>query len=215
MALLFDMDGLLLDTERQYRAAFFACTEAFGVARDSDNAFFLSLVGASGTETQARLEAYLPDDIDMGAFYEAIYAEMRTLTATGIDLRPHVREVVPALAASGHHMAVVTSTRKAIALEKLEKTGLLKHFLHVTGGDEVSANKPDPAPYLETAARLGVPASECYAFEDSDRGIAAAVAAGCISTQIPDLRPPDDPLPILGQRVATDLRSAVEQLGLL
>lgn len=215
MALLFDMDGLLLDTERMYRDAFVTMTKAFGVARDSDDAFFRSLVGRSNAHTQARLLEYLPKEVSVPEFDARLYKEMRRRSAEGITLRPYVREVLFELSEAGHRMAVVTSTRRDIALEKLNKTDLLQHFEHVTGGDEVSANKPDPAPYVQTAERLGSDPRSCYAFEDSDAGITAAVRAGCIATQIPDLRPDDVPLPNLGQRVAPDLRSALTTLGIL
>ena len=70
-------------------------------------------------------------------------------------------------------------------------------------------------PYVETAQKLGLPPSECFAFEDSDLGITAAVKAGCIATQIPDLRKKDAPLPDLGQYVAPNLQKAMEQIGVL
>ena len=111
-------------------------------------------------------------------------------------------------------MAVVTSTNRAPALAHLEHAGLLDYFELVVGGDEVSANKPDPAPYLQAAAALGVDPTQCAAFEDSDLGTQAAVSAGCLTTQIPDLRPPV-PLPALGQKVAANLVEAMQNLGLL
>jgi len=78
----------------------------------------------------------------------------------------------------------------------------------------VAANKPDPEPYLHAARVLGVDPADCAAFEDSDTGITAAIRAGCMAVQIPDLRTPNTPLPNLGQRVARDLRHAVEMFGM-
>jgi HAD superfamily hydrolase (TIGR01509 family) len=112
-------------------------------------------------------------------------------------------------------MAVVTSTGRARARRHLDEAGLLHHFHDVVGGDEVPANKPDPAPYLEAARRLKVDPSRAAAFEDSDQGTAAAIAAGCVTVQIPDLRPPGRPMPRIGQHVAGDLRAAFDLLGLL
>jgi beta-phosphoglucomutase-like phosphatase (HAD superfamily) len=112
-------------------------------------------------------------------------------------------------------MAVVTSTHGVSARAKLSKAGILDYFELVKAGDEVSANKPDPAPYLEAALALGVPANDCVAFEDSDLGTTAAKRAGCRTFQIPDLRPKDQPLPVLGQEVAADLGEAAAKLGLI
>jgi beta-phosphoglucomutase-like phosphatase (HAD superfamily) len=120
-----------------------------------------------------------------------------------------VAEVLTDLAGQGARMAVVTSTLGDRARHHLEVAGLLGHVEFVLGGDEVRATKPDPAPYLQAAERLGVNPNHSAAFEDSDRGIAAAVAAGCHAVQIPDLRPVDKPLPDLGQMVARTLAEAV------
>lgn len=215
-ALLFDMDGLLLDTERQHLIAFQEIMDDLGIAKpDEDEAFFLTLVGCSMQTTRESLDAYVPAHVGAAGVLAAWDARADARARQDVPLRPFVREVLSALHAKGHRMAVVTSTQGQRARAKLEKTGLLPFFEVVRGGDEVSANKPDPAPYLETAAALGVRASASCAFEDSDRGIASAVAAGCLSTQIPDLRPQGLALPDLGQEVAADLKAAVVRLGLL
>ena len=109
-------------------------------------------------------------------------------------------------------MAVVTSSHRVNALHHLEIAGLAHHFELVVAGDEVPANKPDPAPYLQAAAALGIDPRACAAFEDSDPGIASATRAGCIAFQIPDMRPKNVPLPMLGQRTATNLAEAVAAL---
>lgn len=213
-ALLFDMDGLLLDTERIAQRVFVDLTGAHGVPRERAEAFFLTLVGTSSADTSRRVRAFVPG-IDIAAFDAAWTDGFRATVSQGVPVKAGVREVLATLSEAGFRMAVVTSSDKAHALDNLGSAGLAGHFEHVTGGDEVSANKPDPAPYLETAAILGVDPRACLAFEDSDRGIAAAVAAGCHAVQIPDLRPPDTPLPDLGQHVAGDLRVAMQLVGLL
>lgn len=210
-AFLFDMDGLLLDTERLALAAFVEVTAPHGVDAVAAERFFLTLVGTSHAVTRERTQAFLPgvpfDTLDAG-WTAAMARQMQG----GVPLRPKVRPVLEALAARAARMAVVTSTRAARAAHHLEAAGLAHFFERVTGGDEVSANKPDPAPYLETATAMGVDPARCAAFEDSDRGITAAVRAGCRAVQIPDLRPPD-PLPRLGQLVAVDLEEAMRVLG--
>ena len=210
---LFDMDGLLLDTEREHWVAFQETMDRLGIASGQDYPFFLSLVGASGKETRNRLTDYLTGHVTMEVFL-AVWDEIADARAEAdVPVKPFVRESLARLSQDGHRMAVVTSTQRARAETKLDKAGLLNAFELVTGGDDVSANKPDPAPYVETATRLGVAPETCFAFEDSDRGIEAAVRAGCLSTQIPDMRPEGLALPDLGQRVAADLNAALSQLG--
>jgi len=204
-ALLFDMDGLLLDTERVVQAAFVEECERLGRTADAAREFFLTLVGTSGVESTARTGAFLGSGVDMAGFVAAMEANFDRRLAGGVALRPGVAEVIPALAASGHDMAVVTSTGGSRARDHLDRAGLLGHFRFVLGGDEVPATKPDPAPYLMAAERLGHAPARALAFEDSDSGTTAAVRAGCTTVQIPDLRPAGLPLPELGQHVCDSL----------
>lgn len=214
-ALLFDMDGLLLDSERQFMGALVKIGTPLGFDAEALEAFFHTLVGTSSAQTSVRLAEFLPSSVDAVAF-EKQWRKANTACRVGsVPLRPRVGQVLPALARAGHRMAVVTSTKRAPALEHLEHAGLLSYFELVVAGDEVSANKPDPAPYLHAAKALGVDPRECVAFEDSDTGTRAAVAAGCVTTQIPDLRPIGVPLPELGQQIATDIHAAAHRLGLL
>ncbi len=212
---LFDMDGLLLDTERLHHDAFLDATQYFGISSAQDTPFFVSLVGCSTQMTRDRLHGYLPVGTATAGFLEVWNRAAHDRIRNNVPLRPFVNEVLSHLKSDHHRLAVVTSTPGNLARDHLGRAGLLQYFDGVTGGDEVSANKPDPAPYVETALALDVAPEKCFAFEDSDRGIASAVGAGCISTQIPDMRPEDAPLPDLGQHVATDLRAAVRTLGFL
>ena len=211
-ALLFDMDGLLLDTERVALETFLEAVGPLGVPREVAEPFFLTLIGTSTRETRARVANFLPD-VDTAPVIAEWEAGFRARLRAGVPLRPGVGETLPRLQEAGVRMAVVTSTHGTPARHHLNNANLLHFFETVTGGDEVSRTKPDPAPYLETAAKLGVNPVDCAAFEDSDRGIAAAVAAGCRAVQIPDLRPAG-PLPDLGQIVASSFIAALEYFGL-
>lgn len=203
--LLFDMDGLLLDTERVVQAAFVEECTRLGRQADAAHDFFLTLVGRSGAESATRTGEFLGAGVDMAGFETAIEANFDRRLAAGVALRPGVAEAIPALAEGGHDMAVVTSTRGARARHHLQRAGLLDHFRFVLGGDEVPATKPDPAPYRMAADRLGHDPARALAFEDSDSGTIAAIRAGCTTVQIPDLRPAGLTLPDLGQHVCESL----------
>lgn len=211
---LFDMDGLLLDTERLGLKLFAQICAELDIAPERSEPVFLSLIGGSKAVNSAKVAEFLHGRLDIDGFERAWVAGKATLLADAIPLRPYVREVITGLAAQGTRMVVVTSTVGAVARHELDQAGLLPHFHHVIAGDEVTANKPDPAPYLQGAAALGLDPKDCAAFEDSDTGITAAIRAGCMAVQIPDLRTPNTPLPNLGQRVARDLRHAVEMFGM-
>lgn len=208
------MDGLLLDTERVAQQAFCDIAEALGQARDRMAAAFLDMIGHSHAQSRAMLASILPPGSDLDRFDQDWSARFGDLVADGVPLRPHAEDVTAALARAGHPMAIVTSSRAAAARWQLESAGILSHFAAIIGGDDVTANKPHPEPYLAGAAALGVAATDCVAFEDSDTGARSATAAGCRVVQVPDLRPAGAALPDLGQAVATDLRHAVELAGL-
>jgi len=209
-AYLFDMDGLLLDSERVAMSSFLATVVPKGIARATAEPFFLTLVGTSAATTNAMLREFLPAALKPDEIIEEWRANFDEAIDKYLPVKEGVAEVLADLAGQGARMAVVTSTMGARARHHLEVAGLLDLVEFVLGGDEVRATKPDPAPYLQAAERLGVDPRRCAAFEDSDRGIAAAVAAGCHAVQIPDLRPVDKPLPELGQMVASSLAQAVQ-----
>lgn len=214
--LLFDMDGLLLDTERVAMRAFCDLAVPAGLGLEVAEAAFLALIGSSRQQTQARLHEVLPLGTDIADFEQRWTAHFYALKSdNGIPFLPFAREVVVALAEAGHPMAIVTSTHGKAARKHLEDVGLAPFFSHLIAGDEVTDNKPHPAPYLAGAAALGVAPVTCFAFEDSDTGTTSAHRAGCRVVQIPDLRPPGKALPDLGQMVARDLNEAVQMTGLL
>ena len=214
-AFLFDMDGLLLDSERVYCDIAADLMRPMGFAPDHARAQVLTLVGKSGVGSLNRLREILGDDADIEAFHSTWHGRVRQSLEDNVPVKATVRDSLTALAGAGGRMAVVTSTHRANALHHLEKAELAQFFELVVAGDEVPANKPDPAPYLQAAAALGLDPRHCVAFEDSDPGTTAAVRAGCRTTQIPDMRPPDHPLPDLGQHVAPDLWAALCALGVL
>lgn len=212
-AFLFDMDGLLLDSERIAQASFVEVSTAHGLDAEQAAAHFLTMVGTSQAVSDAMVVDHVRDHVAPEVFSKDWSAAFQDRAAHGIPLKPHVGDVLQRLDQSGARMAVVTSTSGGHARQNLERAGILHHFERVTGGDEVSRNKPHPAPYLETAEALRVDPASCAAFEDSDRGIAAAVAAGCRAVQVPDLRPPHVPLPALGQIIADTLEQAVRAVA--
>lgn len=208
------MDGLLLDTERVGQDAFAEIMAQRGVSDSEARQAFLYFVGGNSETTHRRMAQLLPghDPADVQADWIAAF---ETRIAGGVPLKPTVRETLQVLYESGFPMAVVTSSWRHHAEHNLGVTGLMPFFEGIVPGDEVTRSKPDPEPYQKGAALLGLAPAQCVAFEDSDPGITAAVAAGCVATQIPDLRPPDHPVPDLGQFHATTLREAVQARGLL
>jgi HAD superfamily hydrolase (TIGR01509 family) len=208
-AYLFDMDGLLLDTERLAIACFVDVLSDMGLPPAETEPFGLTLIGTAAPDARALLTGFLPAHISVDRLEERWTEAFDLALADGVPVKPGVADLLSDLSGQGAQMAVVTSTAGDRARHHLERADLLRHVAFVIGGDEVATPKPDPTPYLSAAARLGVDPTRAAAFEDSDRGIAAAVAAGCHAVQVPDLRPAGKPLPDLGQMVAATLPEAV------
>ena len=190
-AVLFDMDGTLLDTERVYRQLWYEAVQIHGL--DPAAMDYGRFVGLSAKATYEVVSAEVPT-LDVAAFRGHVAEGFRTRLANGdLPLMPGVHQVLDALDQIGMTRVVVTSTVRAMAEKKLVVTGLRDRIHGLTGGDEVAHAKPAPDIYLLAAERLGLASSECLAIEDSPNGMRAAVAAGCRAVMVPDLAGPDDP----------------------
>lgn len=210
-AVVFDMDGLLLDSEGRYLEGFRQARDALGLA--PDDALFLQMIGTNHESGGRLLRQAMGPAAE--PFRAAWHEANQVLFEAPVPLKPTVRASVDALAARGVPMIVATSTPAEAAAARLAAAGLGDALTRIVGGDQVVRGKPDPEIFLTAADRIGVRPAACAAFEDSANGVRAAVAAGMIVTQVPDLVPPDAALLTLGHRVHDDLRSGLQALGLL
>jgi HAD superfamily hydrolase (TIGR01509 family) len=185
-AALFDMDGLLLDTEVIYIDAMQAAARALG-HREMPVDFCHSMVGVPGAECNLMIEAHYGEGFSIAEFRKHFSSDLRRQMDAGIPLKPGVMELLDFLSSRGLPLAVATSAGRASAEHHLGKSGLLDRFTAVATRDDVERAKPHPDVYLEAARRLGVPPERCIAFEDSNIGLAAAHAAGAMAFMVPDL----------------------------
>jgi HAD superfamily hydrolase (TIGR01509 family) len=189
-AVIFDMDGTLLDTERLHHQAMGAAAVALGHAIPP--ALFERLVGVHRDVNRVTLQDALGDGFPIETFYVDADARFEALAAAGIPLRPGVVELLDHLRAQGVPCAVATSTASPFAERFLTEAGLIDHFDTVVTRSDVAHPKPAPDPYLLAAERLGVRPAHCVAVEDSPNGIRAAAAAGMATIMVPDLLPATD-----------------------
>lgn len=208
-AAIFDMDGLLLDTERVCMRVFKQACQTVELPFYED--VYLSIIGrnAAGIEKIFR-DAY-GDDLDRlhpewRKNYDAIVRHQ------AIPLKEGVVELLTWLRANGIATAVATSTHKDLATTKLKLAGIDQYFDGITCGDEVTHGKPDPEIYQLAAQRLGVEPKDCIAFEDSNNGVISAVAAQMTTYQIPDLVEPSAEVKALGHHIEPSLLAVLNQL---
>ena len=204
-AVLFDMDGLMIESERALLECWRAA--ASDLALDLDDALWLSMVGLHDRACLDLLHARL-DPAQVHALVDGANALYEVRVHAGLPLKPGVFELLGVLQGRGLPCAVVTSTRRERALFKLERCGLLAHFRDVVTGSDVEHPKPAPDIYRLAAQRLGVDPARCVVLEDSAPGVRAALAAGMTPIQVPDLVPPDDGVRALGHRIVESLRHA-------
>jgi len=209
-AFVFDMDGLLFDTERLSRRALHAAADDLGVPLPADA--FLELIGRRGTDIFQRLAARVGDDALTTRLFQRSEQHYEALLAEGVPVKEGAAELLAWLAAQGRPCAVATSTRTPKAERKLAAANLRGYFQAVIGGDQVEHGKPAPDIYLRAAAALGTAATNCGVFEDSEPGLRAAHAAGARTVWIPDLAPVAPAAQTLSAARAGTLREVVEFL---
>ena len=205
-ALLFDLDGTLIDTESIALASGLAAFAAHGHAMDL--AFMHGLVGKDEPTAARLIRAALPH-----ADLDAVNRHWRDGFAAGVDrglaLKSGAAEI---LALTGLPLAIVTSTGRPGAHRKLAIAGIADAFTHVVTLDDVAAPKPAPDPYLLAAGLFGLPPSRCLVFEDSETGAESAHRAGCIVVQIPDVVPSKGRW---AHHLAPDLMTGARMAGLV
>jgi HAD superfamily hydrolase (TIGR01509 family) len=205
-AVIFDLDGTLVDSESITQAA---GTEAFaGLGITADPAFLHSLIGIDDRTGAGLILARYPQ-IDPAAFAEAWTAAVHRHWLGGLPLKSGSIELLTRL---GLPKAIATSSTRLQADQKLALSGLAPHFAHVVTFDDVRAPKPAPEPYLLAASLLGVDPARCVAFEDSETGARSAHAAGMTVVQVPDIMPTSGAFAHL---VAPDLLSGARGIGLI
>lgn len=187
-AAVFDMDGLLLDSERVYIEAFHRATAAFGLPRDDH--LYHQTIGLRKDAAMKVLHRLFSDKLNFDEFFQLFQAEKKKAFLHSIAVKPNVLELLERCSEVEIPVAVATSTHTNEATKRLDLSGIASKFQLIVGGDQVTHGKPSPDIYLRTARVLGVSPKACVAFEDSLNGLRAALSAGMVTVHVPDLLPP-------------------------
>jgi HAD superfamily hydrolase (TIGR01509 family) len=185
-AVLFDMDGLLVDSEPLWLEAETAVMARLGTGWTAADQ--VQLLGGSLDHTVRYLMAKATRPATPGQIADWLMSGViERVRDHGVPLRPGARELLAEVAAAGLPRALVTGSERRFMDVVLARTGL--RFDALVCADDVSVTKPDPEPYLLAAKLLGTEPGRCFALEDSPNGVASAEAAGCRVIAVPSLVP--------------------------
>jgi HAD superfamily hydrolase (TIGR01509 family) len=182
---VFDMDGLLVDTERVFRDAMMEVAARHG--RDLPLSVFLRMVGLPRESSRAVAMAHFGDDFDYEPWIAEVADAAHARFEVGVTVKAGVIELLDDLDAARVPCAVATSSGHATVELQLGPSGLLRRFQAIVAAGDYTRGKPAPDPFLEAARRLGVDPIACLALEDSHNGVRAAHAAGMMTVMVPDL----------------------------
>ncbi len=190
-AVVFDMDGVIFDTENLVLSCWKIIGDKYGFERVEE--VFQQCIGVNTKESNRIAKENLGEDFE----YERFRPEVRQLfeektREKGIPVKRGARELLSYLKVNGYRIGLASSTEKKVVEAQLEQAGLLRFFQVVIGGDMVTNSKPHPEIYVRACEALGVQPQDAYAIEDSYHGVRSAHAAGMDVIMVPDLLEPDD-----------------------
>ncbi len=206
---IFDMDGLMIDTEKLYLRYWKKAAEDFGYPMEDKHVYAIRSLARKFSNPLLKSffgEDFPVDDVRQRRT-ELINAHIEE---NGIVTKKGLFELFTFLKENGIKIAVATATPRERTLLYLGKINALGYIDAIVCGDMVTTGKPDPEIYLTASKQLGLAPNECAAFEDSPNGIKSAYSAGCHAIMIPDMTPPDDELIPMLSGVYDNLEAAAE-----
>ena len=209
-AVIFDMDGLLFDSESVYRDAMLATAAQMGF--ELPDHLFRQLVGVPWAGNVTMLLEHYGPDFDHEGFRLEATRRFHVVADAEICLKAGVLEILEHLDAAGLPRAVATSSLHVTVQHHLGQHGLLGRFDALVAQGDYARGKPAPDPFLTAAGRLGVEPADCLALEDSHNGVRAAHAAGMMTIMVPDLLDPTEEMESLCVRIAHNLHEVRELL---
>lgn len=210
-AVVFDMDGVLFDTEIVCMKSWEAIAAQRGLPLMDE--IFPKCIGLNANDSRRIVMEAYGEDFDYPVFRQETADWFRNyIEENGLPIKPGVHEILDWLKTSGYRVGLASSTRRESVFSHLEQAGIVSFFETVVTGDMVEHSKPLPDIYLRACRELGVAPEEAYAIEDSPNGIRSAHAAGMRPIMVPDMIPPDEEMHSLSFRIQENLAEVLEYL---
>ena len=211
-AVLFDMDGLMVDTESLSTESFINSAKAQGYNMTKEET--LKVLGFTKANIyQFWIDYFQGTNVDGKKLVDDHYEYIENVLYTvGPEKMPYVEELLKYLKENNYKIAVASSSDAADIKNNLEKTKLEKYIDEIASGAEVENGKPAPDVFLLAAKRLGVDAKDCLILEDSKAGIKAGKASGAMVFMVPDMYTVDKECEDTADRILTNLGEVIEIL---
>ncbi len=210
-AVLLDLDGTLIDTERFYQQIWQATAADFQI--DLNDTVYQQFIGIRLEDCFQLITELSGNRFDLATFKEQLAARETEGWKAGIDCKPGSKELLLFLQEHQIPMALVTSAHQAKIDRVMAHYPWSDYFQTIVSGEMISHPKPAPESYLLAAQRLGATPSNCLALEDSNTGMRSALAAGCHSIMIPDLNTPDSDVREKADHILPDLFRVIDYLS--
>ena len=203
-AVIFDMDGVLIDTERISFSAFREVLRGYNY--EMTEAFYLTMIGRNIKSIKELMINEYGSEFPFEEVYEKkVKIAVDTIERDGVIVKPGVHEIINYLRDNNFKIAVATSTRRQRAHYLLEEIQIKDKVDYIICGDQVENSKPDPEIFLKAAKGLHIPPENCMVIEDSDAGILAASRAGMIGINVPDMKKPDEKMKNTAYKICNSL----------
>ena len=210
-AIVFDMDGLIFDSERLVQRTWNYAGEQLGYGRIGEHIYHT--LGFNVNRRREYFESVFGKDFPMDSFNELTRRRFYEIVdAEGIAMKAGVKELLEYAKEKGLALGVATSSRREYSVRLLEDAGIMKYFDGCVFGDMVTHAKPDTEIYLKACEAVGAKPSRSMALEDAPAGIRASHAAGMIPVMIPDLVEPDEEIAGLYYQRVDSLLDVIELL---
>ncbi len=206
---IFDMDGVLFDTERIYQETW----QEIAARQDItlDGSFLRAISGTNGAYMCRVIEKYyhVPDGKDI---MERCMEQVRQKLSVYVPMKKGVRDILDYFRKNDIGIAVASSSAVQQIEANLQMSGIRDYFSVIVSGLEVNQGKPEPDIFLLAAKRLHCAPEECFVFEDSENGIRAGYAAGCFTVMVPDLLEASSEIQPYCRKICSDLEQAVREI---
>jgi HAD superfamily hydrolase (TIGR01509 family) len=209
-AVVFDMDGLLINSEVVIRDAMMAT--ALDMGAELPHEVFIRMVGLTYAASDAVAQAHFGPDFPLEAFNAEVWRRAQAVFEAEDILKDGVLEILDWLEQTQVPRAVATSSAHEHVRRRLEPSGVYGRMQTIVARGDYEHGKPHPDPFLLAAERLGVAPADCLALEDSHNGVRAAHAAGMMTVMVPDLLEATDEMRALCLAVADTLHDVREAL---